>query len=103
MDSTPAGNMVVGGSTKNRPFFQSGDSSNSIGLPFFEYYASSNCAFSWSIYFDKNLDSETVTVKFKSDFTEIAGAFIERKSSAEHVNIIILNALDGSLIKLVKE
>ena len=66
MDATSGGNMVVGGSTKNTPFFQS---SSSNEFPFFEYYDSSNCAFRWSVYLNKELDSETVTVKFSTDFS----------------------------------
>lgn len=57
MDTNSAGNMVIGGSTKNLPFLN-GDtiSSDKDGFPFFEYFDASTCVFSWSVYLKRNLE-----------------------------------------------
>ncbi len=64
IDLDSADKMVIGGSTKNRPFLSESLSSGSLGFPFFEYYDTITCVFSWSVYLNKNLELETVTVKF---------------------------------------
>ena len=90
---------MIGGSTKSPDLFVAGDSlaSGSLGFPIFQYYDSTNCAFLWSLYINRNLESVNVQVALRSDFNSIAVAF---NSQSNVINIGILS-LAGSLTRLI--
>ena len=90
--------IVLVGSTKNTPFFQTGHTlgSTSHGFPIFEFIGdTSTLDFTWTKYINIDLSHEMVAVKLTVDSINFFAAFV----STSYLNIIKLKT-DGSFTEI---